>query len=96
MISIDHDAEKFDPDEMPQDYGVFFLNRKEAEGPPRKITPYMRAVVYYLAEEVAPPGEDKIVSGTFERIKSLIPWAGFFMLIFGIPLALDPDRVKML
>lgn len=38
MLNLDHNAESFDPGQLPQNFAVFYLNMDEAAGPPGTIT----------------------------------------------------------
>lgn len=96
MINLNHDAESFDPAQLPQDYAVFYLNSEEAAGPPRTVTPYMKACAFYLANELDySDGKKGFIGRLWARIGGGLMWAGFFMMIFGVPLAFDPGRVQL-
>jgi len=94
MEHVDHDSTEFDPNAMPQDYAVFFLNEAEAAGPPRKVTPYMQACAHYMAEEVKSRKEFGFVENEFQvflgNLVGAIPFVGFMLMIFGFAIALDP------
>ena len=93
-LPFDHDSTRFDPSAMPQDYAVFYLNEAEAAGPPRTVTPYMRACAHYLEEEILAPGNE-FARNVWEQLGAGIPFVGFMAMIFGIAFAFDPERVGM-
>jgi len=99
MDAVDHDSTEFDPDDMPQDYAVFFLDPSEAAGPPRTVTPYMRACAHYMTEEAKSRKEYGFVANRVQaflgNLVAVIPFVGFMIMIFGLPLAFDPERVSL-